>query len=68
MTFYKLPTHPVSRLVKTNEVLIFKPIGDIFRFRFLDRVNLNILKMDSDWLPEYKCHVINQSEMLLERQ
>ena len=24
--------------------------------------------MDSDWLPKYKCRVINQSEMLLERQ
>ena len=23
--------------------------------------NLNILKIDTDWLPKYKCHVINQS-------
>ena len=23
-------------------------------------------KIDSDWLPEYKCHGNNQSEMLLE--
>ena len=34
----------------------------------LEGVNLNTLKIDSDWLPKYKCHVINKSEMLLERQ
>ena len=29
-------------------------------------VNRNIYEIDSDWFPIYKCHVINQSEMLLD--
>ena len=33
---------------------------------FLSWGNLNIYKIDSDWLLNYKCHVINQSELLLE--
>ena len=62
-----IPLRTASRLVKTNKVSLFKPIIDIVRMvvSFLMRgVNLNI---DSDWLPKCKCHVNNQSEMLLDK-
>ena len=53
---------------ETNEVSIFKPIRDIVIMvvLLLRGVNLNIQKIDSDWLPKFKCHVIDQSEMLFE--
>ena len=64
-TFNSLRT--TVRLVKTNEVSISKPIRDFVGMvvYFLRGVNLNLQTIDSDWLPKYKCRVINQSEMLL---
>ena len=32
------------------------------------RVDLNIYKIGFDWLSKYKCHVINQSDMLSVRK
>ena len=62
------PLRTTCQLVQINEVSIFKQIRDIVRMdvSFL-RVNSNIYNIDSDWLPKYKCHVINHSEMVLER-
>ena len=54
------------RLVKTNEVSILKPIRDIVIEWLCIILEGNAI--DSDWLLKYKCHVINQSEMLKERQ
>ena len=53
---------------------MFKPIRDIVRAVVLileitcrSGDFLNILRIDSDWLPAYKCQVINQSELLLKK-
>ena len=55
-----------------NDASIFKPIRDLVINGCVNSceeyVNLTIYTIDSDWLPKYKCHVNNQSELLIERQ